>query len=204
MRNREEYIAYALDFASYLISKIKNVNKIILYGSVSRGDYDEDSDIDLFIDANKKYGKKINKIVEDYCRTKKFKEWELKGIDNQISAIVGTLDSKEWKNLKRSMLNTGIILYGKFKEETEKVNHYTLITFEGIKPDKKRVAVFRKLFGFKTGKKLHPGTVKNMGGLKIGKSSILIPIEHANKLEKYFREKKIPIKLYDLWSDVKY
>ena len=51
---RNELIAYAMDFASYLESKIEGINRIILHGSVSREDFDEESDIDIFIDTKEK------------------------------------------------------------------------------------------------------------------------------------------------------
>jgi len=203
MIKRNELTSYALDFTAYLISKIKEIDRVILHGSVARGDFDEESDVDLFIDAKENIEKKVNKIVDNYYKTKKFRDWELKGIDNPISVIVGKLDSKEWKDLKRSIINTGIILYGKYKAESEKVNQYTLFSFEGIKPDKKRVLIFRKLFGFKVGGKKYPGFIEKINGIKIGKGSALVPIEYTNELKKYFQDKKVAVKLYDLWSDSK-
>ena len=159
MSKRNELIAYALDFTSYLLSKSDKIEKIILYGSVAKEDFNENSDIDLFIDT-KEIETKINKILEDYCKTKKFKQWELKGINNPLSIISGKLDSNEWKDLKRSIINTGIILYGKYKAKAEKTNQYTLFSFENIKPNKKRVAVFRKLFGFKQAGKSYSGITR--------------------------------------------
>ena len=203
MIKRTDLTAYALDFTAYLISKIKEIDRVILHGSVARGDFHDESDVDLFIDAKEKLGKKVNKIVEDYYKTKKFRNWELQGISNPISVIVGKLDSKEWKNLKRSIINTGIILYGKYKAKSEKVNQYTLFSFEGIKPDKKRILVFRKLFGFKVRKKKYPGFIEKINGIKIGKGSVLIPIEHTNELKRYFQSKRVAVKLYDVWSDSK-
>src|SRR3989344_7039387 len=111
MKSRNELVAYAMDFASYLILKVDNINRIILHGSIARDDFDEASDIDIFIDTNKKNEKRIKSILEDYYKTNKFKEWKLKGIDNSFSIITGNLDSNEWKNLKRAIMNTGIILY---------------------------------------------------------------------------------------------
>ncbi len=198
---KNELIAYAMDVASYLISKVEGIARIILYGSVARGDFDEESDIDLFIDGDKKIGKAIDKALEDYRDTKKFREWRLKGVKNEISAITGELDSEEWKDLKRSIMNTGIILYGKYKAEAEKVNHYVLVSFENIKPDKKRVSVFRKLFGFKVNNKRHEGMINRINAVRVGKGSILVPIEHFHKVKNYMKEKKIAVKVYDLWSD---
>jgi len=86
---KNNLISYAMDFASHLLSKEENINRIILHGSVARDDFDEESDVDLFIDADEKLGKKINKILDNYYKTKKFKEWELKNIINPISVITG-------------------------------------------------------------------------------------------------------------------
>ena len=202
MQQKNELIAYALDFASYLISKIDGINRIILHGSIAKGDFDEESDVDLFIDTKEKEGK-INKIADNYYKTKKFKEWELKGISNKISIIVGELDSKEWQELKRSIINTGIILYGKYKSEVEKINQYDLFSFENIKPDKKRIAIFRKLYVFKIGKKQYLGIVNKINAIKVGKGCLLVPVEYTNEHQRYFQEKKVAVKIYDVWSDTK-
>lgn len=203
MIERNKLIGYTMDFVSYLISKFEYIDKIILHGSIARGDFDEQSDIDLFIDTEKKNEKKINKILENYYNTQKFKEWKLKGIENSFSVIIGKLDDKEWQNLKRAIMNTGIILYGKYKANAERINHYTLFSFENIKPDKKRIAIFRKLFGFKIGNKEYKGLFGKINAVKIGKGAALVPIEHVNEVKKLFQEKRVSIRLYDLWSDVK-
>jgi len=201
MLEKNELIAYAMDFASYLISKIDGINMIVLHGSVARGDFDESSDVDLFIDVDKKTEKKIKNVENNYYKTNKFKEWKLKGIENDFSIIVGRLNSKEWKNLKRAIMNTGLFLYGKYKGDIEKIKHYTLFSFENIKPDKKRVSIFRKLFGFKVGKKRYLGLIDKINAIKIGKGSILVPIENVNELKRYFQEKRVSVKLYDVWLD---
>ncbi len=197
--------AYALDFVSYLISKQENIDRVILYGSIAREDFHDDSDIDLFIDAHPKNETKIKKILDNYYKTRKFKEWQLKGMSNEISMIIGKLDSNEWKDLKRAITNTGILLYGKYKSQAEKINQYTLFSFENIKPDKKRISIFRKLYGFKIGKgknkKTYKGFIHEINAIKVGKGSLLVPVEHTNKLKAYFKSKKVSPKLYDLWSD---
>lgn len=205
MVKRNELIGFVMDFCSYLLSKTNAVDRIILHGSIARDDYDEQSDIDLFIDTSEiKLERLVNKILEGYYKTKKFKEWELKGIDNEISVIVGRLDSDEWKDLKRSVMNTGIILYGKYKANIEKINQYTLFSFENMKPDKKRIAVFRKLYGFKVGNKKYSGMIEKINAVRIGKGSVLVPVEQVNELKRFFQERKVSVKLYDFWSDVKF
>ena len=203
MSQRTELLSYAMDFASYLISKIRDgkINKIILHGSVARGDFDEESDIDLFIDANNGMSANVEKVKQDYIKTQKFKEWQLKGIENEFSIISGGLDSDKWKGLKRAIMNTGIILYGKYKAEAENIKQCVLFSFENIRPDKKRIVVFRKLYGFNVGKKRYDGLVDRTGAIKVGKGGLLVPVERANELKQYFQEKKITVKLYDVWMD---
>ncbi|MBS3081740.1 nucleotidyltransferase domain-containing protein [Candidatus Pacearchaeota archaeon] len=203
MSQRTELLSYTIDFVSYLISKIEDgkINKIILHGSVARGDFDEESDIDLFIDTNSRMSANVEKIKQDYVKTHKFKEWQLKGIEKEFSIIAGKLDGDEWKSLKRAIMNTGIILYGKYKAEAENVKQCVLFSFENIRPDKKRIAVFRKLYGFNVGKKRYDGLVDRIGAVKIGKGGLLVPIERTNELKQYFQEKKVVVKLYDVWID---
>ncbi|MFH1711584.1 MAG: nucleotidyltransferase domain-containing protein [Nanoarchaeota archaeon] len=196
-----ELVSYAMDFVSYLALKVGGIDRIVLYGSVVRGDFDEKSDIDLFVDSCENIGKKVEKSLENYMGTKRFKEWQLKGVKNEISVIAGRLDSEEWKNLKRSIMSNGIILYGKYTAKPKKVKHYVLVSFENIKPDKKRVVLFRKMFGFKVGNKKYDGLVKKTNAVRVGKGSILVPIEHFDKIRDYMKEKKIAVKVYDLWSD---
>jgi len=204
LNNKNELIAYAMDFSAYLVSKDVNISRIILHGSIERGDFDEESDIDIFVDASEKEEKKINKILENYYKTKRYEEWGLKGIKKPISLVVGELDSDEWKNLKRSIINIGIILYGKYKADSDKTNFYTLFSFENIKPDKKRIAIYRKIFGFKRNSSQYPGLIEQIKAVKVGKGSILVPIEGTEKIKKYFQDKKVSVKMYDLWSDVKF
>ena len=193
-----------MDFVSYLIDKEKKINRIILHGSVARGDFDEESDIDLFVDSDEKIEKRVQKILDNYYKTKKYQDWKLKGVENEISIIVGKLDGDEWKNLKRSIINTGIMLYGKYKAEADKINQYVLFSFENIKPNKKRVLIFRKLFGFKVGKKSYPGLIEKMNTIRIGKGVLLVPIEYVNKLKEYLQNKKVKFRLFDLWSDERF
>lgn len=200
---KNKLIAYAMDFASYLIGKVEGIDRIILHGSVSRGDFEEKSDVDLFIDADIKLDRKIKGILEDYYKTQKFKEWKLKGVNNSISLIVGELDGNEWKELKRAIMNTGIVLYGKYKDKAEKTAQYVLFSFENIKPDKKRVLVFRKLFGFKVKDKVYLGLANKVNAVKIGKGAILVPIEYSQKVIDFFKNEKVKVKVYDLWSDSK-
>lgn len=197
-----ELHSYALDFASYLLSNAVGIQRIFLFGSAARGDFDKESDVDLFIDAkDKKLEKIIPALTDSFYGTEKAKRWKLKGITNPFSCLVGNLDSSEWKDLKRSIINHGIILYGKYKAEAEKVYQYTIFTFGKIAPESKRVIIHRKLFGFNTKKQNYGGLAQKLGLLKLGKGSLLVKAEHVTALKELFRKNKVTVKLYDVWSD---
>ena len=201
MQKRSELISYAMDFSSFLIRKVDNINSIILHGSISRGDFDDESDIDLFIDTtNKRLEMDVKKIKEEYYKSENYRKWKLMGVEREISLIVGDLKSKEWSDLRRAMTTTGIILYSKFKSDIEEVNQYVLFSIENVKPDKKRVAIHRKLYGFTSNKKKFSGIIDEIRGVKLGKNIILVPMEHSQKIKDYLKSKKVVPKIYDLWS----
>ena len=202
MASQNELISYALDFAAYIISQTAGINRIILFGSVARGDFDQESDIDLFIDTkNKKLEIKMPQIIDSYTHTVKAKSWRLKGVTNDFSCKVGELDSKLWTDLKRAMLTHGIVLYGAYQERAEKVFQYSLFLFDKIKPESKRVSLHRTLFGFRTGSKKYSGLMSKYQFMKIGKGSILVSRQHTLQLKQLFKEKKVSVKIYEIWSD---
>ena len=129
---KNKLISYAMEFSSFLVRNCE-VDKIVLYGSVARGDFGEGSDIDLFVEADGKNERKIHRLIQDFYKTEVARNSKLKGIENNISVIVGRLGSKEWKDLNRAILNSGIVLYGKYKSNVEKSDSYSLFVFENIK-----------------------------------------------------------------------
>jgi len=204
MLNRNELTSYAMDFTSFLIANTDDIDKIILYGSVARGDFNKNSDIDILIDTkNKKSENRINIIEDKFYKTENYKKWKLKGLENDLSIIVGKLDSEEWQDLKRAIINIGILLYGKYSSNIKKSNHYSIFVFENIKPDSKRISIHRKFFGFKINKKKYIGLIEKFDGTRLGKSSIIIKTEHAKKIKDLFKSKKITPKIYDVFSDSK-
>ena len=74
-------IAYAMDFSSFFIQKIKSqgyIKQILLFGSVARGEADVTSDVDIFIDVvqpSLSIEQEIKKIVNDFFRSTKYKNY---------------------------------------------------------------------------------------------------------------------------------
>lgn len=205
MTAQNNLIGYALSFASFLLdSKIgKEIKQIILFGSVARGDFTEESDIDLFIDAPDEIETEIEKILVLYESSQISKTWRLKSIKNEFSLKVGKLE--EW-SLRREVISSGITLYGKFSQSSEKGKYYILINL-AVKKRKfsNQIRIWRYLYGYrqKVGKKIYlkKGLLEKCGGKKIGKGWMLIPMGQRMTILKYLNKEKIPYQLYELWSD---
>jgi len=203
--NKIDLVSYASAFVSFILKPLKsfNIKEIILFGSVARGDFDNKSDIDLFINiGNEKESDKIKKVVNNelskFYKSKINEIWINKGVTNKFVIKVGVLE--KWK-LKRSIIADGITLYGKYKPYPEKVEHYYLFAFEPIKDITKRNRIIRKLFGRKEGKFASQGFVNEINGERLSPTSFIIPISFSEKIFGIFKKEKIDYKIYEVWSD---
>ena len=112
--------AYASYFVSYLLNTLNvkdlpNIKAIILFGSAARDEASKESDVDIFIDIkkNKKnFDKKTAEVENNFYKSREALLFKAKGIDNKINIIIGKID--EWKDLKKSIESTGLILYGSY------------------------------------------------------------------------------------------
>lgn len=197
MRNltrKNSLVAYAHDFVSYLLMEkyMENyeVRNIILYGSVVRGDFTKTSDIDIFIDvdADEKLKDLVKTTTTNFYGSLWFKKWERLGIKNTISCLSGSLN--EWKDLKRSMISNGMVLYGSYRPET-KGKLASLFYVESVKPESKRVFINRKLFGYTRYGKKYAGLVQRHDGEKVGRGCFLVPMEFTQKILQFFRKNKV-------------
>jgi len=205
MVERNSLIGYAISFVSFLLdSKIgEKINKIILFGSIARGDFDAQSDIDLFVDTDKEIEREINKLLRLFRLSKINETWKLKGIKSEISVKVG--DLKKW-SLRRDVISSGIMLYGKYNEIPEKVNYYMLIKMDMRKfKSCKQMSIWRKLYGYRQriGTKVYTGKglVERLGGKKLGKAIILIPMENRREIIDFLNKHKVIYTVNELWSD---
>ncbi len=202
-------IAYAMDFASFLIQTLDKeagkINNIFLFGSVSRGEADASSDVDIFIDTGyKDLEKEVENIKDDFYDSSKFKNyWKLLGIKNDFSLSIGKLD--EWEDLKRSIISNGIVLYSKYKERF-KGELYGLFKIDLKKKRSENIKIWRKLYGYKqkVGKKIYAtnGLIKELGGAKLAKSLFAVPLEKADIMIKELKSNKINYKLMHIITDM--
>lgn len=202
---QETLISYALSFSSFLLDSTVGVHieKIILFGSVARGDFTKESDIDLFIEADERFEKDIDKSLLLFESSQVYKIWKMKGVEHAFSLKVGHLS--QWK-LKREVLSSGIILYGKNAEMTEGASYYLLIQLqEQKKTPASQMRFWRKLYGYtqKVGIKSYSskGLIEQVGGKKLGKALFLLPMEKRKVILDFLAQNKIQYVAYEIWSD---
>ena len=185
--------AYALAFVAYIFKELnesKLIKKVILFGSGSRNEATKQSDIDIFIETDKKDKKlenKINSLVKDFYSTREYIQFKLIGISNPIHIITGNLN--EWKELKKSIESTGIILYAPYTSSEVSGKKNLLISWDNI--GKNRGAFLNKLYGFTIKGKKYLGLIEKYNGRKIGKSSIILPIEYKDEIFDMIKKYKV-------------
>ena len=196
---QNKLISLALSFASFLIERI-NVESIILFGSVAQNNFDSESDIDIFIDANDKNKEKIENLLELYKKTEEYEKFKLEGIKNEISLKIGRLN--EWKDLKRSIISGGLVLYGNYKGKPDKLKHKIIfmLDVDNMKRAKK-IKIWRKIYGYKQkiGKKVY--IFNGLAEKKLGRGSFIIPVEKFKNIKEYLAKNKIKHSFFDVWVE---
>ena len=94
--NRNKLISLAMNFSSFLVGQVE-VKSIILFGSVARNNFDEESDIDLFVECDKKDEKKVEIMLDLYKKTEEYEKFILDGVKNELSIKSGRLDDWRWE-----------------------------------------------------------------------------------------------------------
>lgn len=197
-------ISYASYFTAYLlnnVNNIENIEKVIFFGSAARDEADKESDMDIFIEVkkkNQKIEKEIKDIIENFYESREAALFKTKGIENSFDVKIGILT--EWKELYQSVASTGIVLYGRYeaKELPSDVKHNIIIFWDKI--EKNRGSFLNKLYGFKIKNKIYQGLLEKFNGKKIGKSSIMIPIQHKNYVFKLLKDHKVKAKIIEVFT----
>lgn len=194
--------AYASYFSSYLLDNLKekeSIEKIILFGSVARNEAAKESDVDIFIEVkkeSKKIKNKIEKILENFYKSRESLLFKSKGIDNKINLIIGKLD--KWRDLEKSIESTGIVLYGKYVSSNISGKKHLVIFWDKI--EKNRGAFLNKIYGVKIKGKRYPGLIEKLGGKKLGKSSIMVPIENKDEVLKSIKIYRVHAKIIEVYA----
>jgi predicted nucleotidyltransferase len=203
LKFKQELIAYASGFVSFLLPKVERIKEIILFGSAARGEAEKESDIDLFFDIEKKEDEeKIKKLIKEelkkFYKSKIAETWFLKGIKNLINVNVGVLE--EWK-LKRSIISEGISLYGKYKEIPKNLKSFVFFNIEPIKNITKRNRIIREVFGRKEKNYFKKGILEEFNSKKLSASSFIVHKEYADKILELLGKEKIDYRFFEFWTD---
>lgn len=194
--------AYASYFVSYLLknlSDINNINRIILFGSAVKNELNKGSDVDVFVDVNKEnkfFTNKVETLLKFFYDTNEALYFKTKGIDNKINIIISKLE--KWKDLKKSIESTGIVLYGRYTPVDIEGKKYLIISWNNIK--KNRGAFLNKIYGFKVNNKSYKGLLENFNGRKVGKSTVMIPIENSDKILNVAKYHKVDAKILEIYA----
>lgn len=195
--------SYASYFVSYLLSNLdnnKNLISIILFGSVAKGEAKKESDVDMFIEVqkeNKNFKKEVETLLEDFYKSREAVIFKNKGIDNKINVIVGKLEN--WKDLKKSIESTGIVLYGKYSPSGIEGKKQAIIFWDKI--GKNRGAFLNKIYGFNSKGKHYSGLIESLHGRKLGKSSAMIPIEYRENFLEIIKKYQVSAKIIEVWFE---
>lgn len=198
-------LGYASYFVSFLLSNIeegiKNIERIVLFGSVAKGEATKESDIDIFIEAKKgtrKFENKIKGAIEKFYQSREAALFKSKGIGNKFNIKIGKI--KEWKELYKSIASTGIILYGPYeaKELPSGAKHFAIIFWEGI--GKNRGAFLNKIYGFNIRNKHYAGMLEKYSGIKIGKSCIMVPAQYKKDILELVKGHKVKARIIETFK----
>ncbi|MBU0459737.1 MAG: nucleotidyltransferase domain-containing protein, partial [Nanoarchaeota archaeon] len=156
---QNELFSYVYDFVSQLLDEkliFDSVSKIILFGSVVRGDFRKGSDVDLFVELKTlKEKKKIDHLIKkelNKFETRAEKSWYLRGVNLPIKLLIGNLD--QFKDLKEEISSYSKVVYGQYEEIPGRIKHKVLVTYEIKKlSQKNKMSFLRKLFGYVSVKK---------------------------------------------------
>lgn len=199
--SRENLIALCYAYVSYLFRE-KNIQEkiktIYLFGSVARGDFDKESDIDIFIDiekTNEAFIKKASQNTLKKLYAIEGKKWELKGILNPLAIKIGNLD--EW-DLKESITREGIILFT--QSNATRMQKYLLFSFMPAKEPKKRIRIIRKLFGRMEKEYHEQGVVQKHNGKILSPRVFFVPSNALKEITSFFAEENVAYEFEEIWK----
>ena len=184
-----------IELVANKIKEIEGIVGIVLFGSFSRGDYDDGSDIDLLVVfKDKKYLERgLREMYKITAKTNLF-----------FQAIGLTLDELKNSPLLETALREGKIYYA--KQDVKKLltpthKPYALITYTTANLNaKERVIFTQKLEGRRKGKYRYEGIINKIGGYKVGRGVVMIPLENLKTLTEHMEKKEINYVIRYIWA----
>lgn len=199
--NKGPLLALCSAYTSYLFREpeaVENITRIFLFGSVARGDFDRQSDIDLFIDVPQKEAARVQKLAKSALKkfsAAEMKRWELRGIENKLSIKVGTLE--EWE-LREAVEREGLLLYA--SSAVPSLKKYLLFTFVPITEPRKRMQLNRLIFGRREKHFRGTGLVGKYAGRIFSPRVFLLSSDGLKEITSLFSKAKVSFKFEEVWK----
>lgn len=177
------------------LKEIEGTISIVLFGSFSRGDYDEGSDIDLLVvfKDKKHLDRGLSEIYKTTAKTDLF-----------FQVIGLTLDELKNSPLLETALREGKIYYAKpdvKKLLTPTHEPYALVTYTTANLNaKERVVYTQKLEGRREGKYRYDGLIHKIGGYKVGRGVVMVPLDSLKTLTEHLEKKEIKYVIRYVWA----
>lgn len=186
-----------------LSQQYPTIQAVILFGSVARGQDRQESDIDLCFVLKKS---NAQQEIQNQLLTLE------KKYDKDINVIFTntTFESLD-RHLIETLLREGVLLHGSFPKIP--IQQLDLEPYEIFKFDlsnisqSEKMKIKRLLYGISTKKHYHgkiyenkqQGLVDELGGIRIGIASLLIPEKASWQVEGTLRRYKIPLRKITIW-----
>jgi len=179
------------------ISKVRGISTVILFGSYSRGEFDEGSDIDLLIvfGDEESYIEGSPQISEVTARRDLF-----------VQAVPMTLNELKSSRLLPTVLAEGRTLYSAqsfnlFSLAEGLLKPYSLITYDlsRLQP-RRKVKFIHSIQGRGKGRYTYPGLLHELNGFKVGRNTIMVPIENMPRIIERFNLIKADYVIRYVWS----
>lgn len=186
-----------------LASRNSSIQTIILFGSEARGQAQQGSDVDLCLVLNSN-SKKADIQQKILALEKKY--------DKNINVIFTNpfFDDLD-HTLIETFLREGIPIHGSFPKvpiQQLKLEPYEILKFDLSNIDhSEKMKIKRLLYGLTTKKRYHDkvyeshtkGLVEELGGIRIGIASLLIPEKESWRVEEAMKPYKISLRKITIW-----
>ena len=164
--SQNKKLASALNFVSFLLLNLTEKEREEIKQVLL-------FDSKVFIDSlNGKLGSRITEIARQFAYP--------------IDFSVGKIEDQK-------KTTQAFVLYSQLQLHQKAGTPRTLISWEVIKPDSKRVLLNKRLFGYVQFGKSYLGLVQKYSADKLGKGCISVPTQYAQQFLKVFQEMKISI-----------
>jgi len=183
-----------IDRITKRMKEIEGVVGIVLFGSYSRGDYDEGSDIDLLVVFENK--KNLDEGLKDV--------YQITANTDLFFQVIGlTTDELESSPILDTALREGKVYFARQKARrllTSTRRPDALVTYStaNLKP-KQRVLFSQKLEGRRQNKYRYEGLIHKIGGHKVGRGVLLVPTKNLKTLTEHLEKERIVYVLRYVW-----